>query len=166
MIDDASCIMQFRNCITTTCPKKERGFEGPRRLAGSGAVSARHKMITSTISWMAVSFVLTAGLFGRLVISVPAKEGQEFKDRLAAFQANSPIGDMIDTVDMLCSTLSCLLYIGSTYFVDASEEFVINTLCIELAFSVFFAGNYVRAREGTRCPCLASSSLSGVLVHV
>ena len=79
-------------------------------------------------------------LFGGLVVHVPKNEDFEFKDRLRAYQASSPYGDLIESTDLACSFVSCALYIGGTYLSNVNEPAWMSTL--ELAFAVFFAVNF------------------------
>ena len=84
------------------------------------------------------AFVGSLCLFGGLVVHVPNNQDFEFKDRLRAYLASSPYGDLIESTDLACSFISCALYIGGTYLSNEPEW--MSTL--ELAFAIFFAVNF------------------------
>ena len=92
------------------------------------------------------AFVGSLCLFGGLVVHVPNNQDFEFKDRLRAYLASSPYGDLIESTDLACSFISCALYIGGTYLSNEPEW--MSTL--ELAFAIFFAVNFFFCLAGSR----------------
>ena len=107
------------------------------------------------------AFVGSLCLFGGLVVHVPNNQDFEFKDRLRAYLASSPYGDLIESTDLACSFISCALYIGGTYLSNEPEW--MSTLELAFAISCFLccctrATSMKSSRHTTARPLNATGS--------